>query len=161
MQAVQKIQNINLQNFTNFSTNDYNVLNKKIRTSYDNSKYRDIFFKDNKEIKKYLNKKYWVVIQLEELDNNLLPLFDVIITQISSDSTKDIYQINKSNNMTLGELALLCDENNLRYGFSFVKKGNYIIINKQSDECYDSNNEDIKRYKNINELEKSVVFNGV
>lgn len=148
MQAVQKIQNIDLQNLVNLSnSNNDSMMRKKIRTFYSGSKYKYIFEKENKKIKAYLNRKYWVVIQLEKLDENLLDLFDVIITQVVNNDVKEIYQINKSNNMTLNQLALLCDENNLKYGFSYIKEGNYIVINK--NELEHSN------------IEEEIVLNGV
>lgn len=151
MQAVQKIQDLDLQDLVNLkSGNNDSATRKKIRTSYSSSKYKYIFEKENKKMKTYLNRKYWVAIQLEKLDDNLLHLFDVIITQVANDDEKEVYQVNKSNNMTVVQLALLCDENNLKYGFTFIKDGNYIVINKNNLEC-----------DTTEQIEKEVAFNGI
>ena len=158
MQTVRQVQNINLQNWMDLKgDNNDKVVKKKIRTFYSSSKYKYKFSRENKEYKDYLNKKYWVAIQLEKLDDDLLRLFDVIITLVASNDEKEVYQVNKSNNMTVGQLALLCDENNLKYGYSFIKEGNYIVINKGNSE-YDNiwNKENF-----IKDIGKDIAFNGI
>ena len=131
MEAIKNIDDSNLDNLINIgSNNSDNVLRKKIRTFYNDSKYKNIFYRENKKIRNYLNHKYGVAICIEELDKSLYHIFDVIITEIASDNNTEIYQINKSNGLTITQLALLCDNNNLEFGYDYIKEKNYIVINK-------------------------------
>lgn len=131
MQVAQILEDYNFKNLVNESSNRNNESDKKIRSFYSNSKYRDIFSRENKKIKKTLNHKYWVAIQLEKLDDNILSLFDVIVTRIINDDKKEVYKINKRNNLSVQQLALLCDENNLEYGYKYLEKYDCILINKE------------------------------
>lgn len=131
MQVAQMLEDYNFKNLVNESSNRNNESDKKIRSFYSNSKYKDIFYRENKKLKKYLNNKYWVAIQLEKLDDNILSMFDVIITRIINDDKKEIYKINKRNNLSIQQLALLCDENNLEYGYKYLEKYDCILINKE------------------------------
>ena len=131
MQVAQILEDYNFKNLVNESSNRNNESDKKIRSFYSNSKYRDIFSRENKKIKKTLNHKYWVAIQLEKLDDNILSLFDVIVTRIINDDKKEVYKINKRNNLSIQQLALLCDENNLEYGYKYLEKYDCILINKE------------------------------
>lgn len=131
MQVAQMLEDYNFKNLVNESSNRNNESDKKIRSFYSNSKYRNIFYKENKKLKKSLNNKYWVAIQLEKLDDDILSLFDVIVTRIINDDKKEIYKINKRNNLSVQQLALLCDENNLEYGYKYLEKYDCILINKE------------------------------
>lgn len=131
MQVAQILEDYNFKNLVNESSNRNNESDKKIRSFYSNSKYRDIFYRENKKLKKSLNNKYWVAIQLEKLDDNILSMFDVIITRIINDDKKEVYKINKRNNLSIQQLALLCDENNLEYGYKYLEKYDCILINKE------------------------------
>lgn len=131
MQVAQMLEDYNFKNLVNESLNTNNESDKKIRSFYSNSKYRDIFYRENKKLKKSLNNKYWVAIQLEKLDDNILSMFDVIITRIINDDKKEVYKINKRNNLSIQQLALLCDENNLEYGYKYLEKYDCILINKE------------------------------
>ena len=131
MQVAQILEDYNFKNLVNESSNRNNESDKKIRSFYSNSKYRNIFYKENKKLKKSLNNKYWVAIQLEKLDDDILSLFDVIVTRIINDDKKEIYKINKRNNLSIQQLALLCDENNLEYGYKYLEKYDCILINKE------------------------------
>lgn len=131
MQVAQILEDYNFKNLVNESSNRNNESDKKIRSFYSNSKYRNIFYKENKKLKKSLNNKYWVAIQLEKLDDDILSLFDVIVTRIINDDKKEIYKINKRNNLSVQQLALLCDENNLEYGYKYLEKYDCILINKE------------------------------
>ena len=128
MQTVQILDDYKFKNIINCNSN--NKCEKKIRTQYSNSKYRDIFFRENNKLKRALNHKYWVAIQLEKLDEEILSLFDVVITRIINDETKEVYKIEKSKDLTIQQLALLCDENNLEYGYKYIEKYNCIMLNK-------------------------------
>lgn len=131
MQVAQILEDYNFKNLVNENLNRNNESDKKIRSFYSNSKYRNIFYKENKKLKKSLNNKYWVAIQLEKLDDDILSLFDVIVTRIINDDKKEIYKINKRNNLSIQQLALLCDENNLEYGYKYLEKYDCILINKE------------------------------
>ena len=67
---------------------------------------------------------------MEKLDEEILSLFDVVITRIINDETKEVYKIEKSKDLTIQQLALLCDENNLEYGYKYIEKYNCIMLNK-------------------------------
>ena len=107
MQTAQILNDYKFKNIINCNSNS--KCEKKIRTLYSNSKYRDIFFRENNKLKRALNHKYWVAIQLE---------------------TKEVYKIEKSKDLTIQQLALLCDENNLEYGYKYIEKYNCIMLNK-------------------------------
>lgn len=129
MQTAQILDDYKFKNIINCNSND-SKCEKKIRTQYSNSKYRDIFFRENNKLKRKLNHKYWVAIQLEKLDEEILSLFDVVITRIINDETKEVYKIEKNKDLTIQQLALLCDENNLEYGYKYIEKYNCIMLNK-------------------------------
>lgn len=131
MQVAQVLEDFNFKNIINANSNENNKSEKRIRSFYSNSKYRDIFLRDNKEIRKSLNHKYWVAIQLEKLDDDILSLFDVIVTRIINDEKKEVYKINKRNDLSILQLALLCDENNLEYGYKYIEEYDCIMINKK------------------------------
>ena len=67
---------------------------------------------------------------MEKLDEEILSLFDVVITRIINDETKEVYKIEKNKDLTITQLALLCDENNLEYGYKYIEKYNCIMLNK-------------------------------
>ena len=70
MQTAQILNDYKFKNIINCNSNS--KCEKKIRTQYSNSKYRDIFFRENNKLKRALNHKYWVAIQLEKLDEENL-----------------------------------------------------------------------------------------
>ena len=79
MQTAQILNDYKFKNIINCNSN--NKCEKKIRTQYSNSKYRDIFFRENNKLKRALNHKYWVAIQLEKLEIIMMEIMRLVLME--------------------------------------------------------------------------------